>query len=1046
MPELDRREFLKVVGASAGAAATAGCSDPVDKLIPYLVQPEVITPGIPVYYASSCLECPAGCGLHVKTREGRPIKLEGNPDHPVNRGALCARGQVGIGRTYHPDRFAKPMKRGADGQLAAIEWDEAIALLAAELGKAGNRTWMLGGQTGPAASAAIDRWLEAVGAGGRVVYEPLAPEALVAATKTLFGVENQPVFDLSGSDLVVDFGSDFLETGLSPTEHAHQLASARDVAAEGKRKARFVYVGPRLSMTGSNADEWLAAKPGTEGLLALALANVALGSGGGTEAARTALAPVLARFDAASVAQQTGVPADAITRLGKALAQAQAPVALPPGAALASRRATATCGAVLLLDWALGAIGGAVTCPAADGRRQPSYRETLALVDLMKTGKVGALLVHGANPAYSLPPSAGFVEALAEVPFVVSFASMPDETSAHAHLILPDHTPLESWGDVSPRPGVRSLVQPTIRPLRDSRALVDTLLDAGRALGAEVAARLPAGSFRTILEETWTAAGADFQQALARGGVFADTPHAPVSLAGDALQLEVAEPLLEGSGEFALLAAPSPLLYDGRGADLPWLQEIADPVTKVTWTSWAELSKKAAERLGVAYGDVIAVETVAGSVEVPVFPRGGIRDDVVAIAVGQGHTVGRWATRDGERRGVNVIDILPSLTDESGGRAWLVAKASVRRTGGHFRFAIDQDSQDQRGRRLGIAVPLAALAGEAPPATPGGLAGATGARQAAAVMAALYHEAPAAAAAPEAPAEGHGAGSEGKGEGHGNGHGGGHEHVLLRPFDPSKDSSPEVAYRWGMTIDVDRCVGCAACVAACYVENNLPIVGENQVRSGRIMGWLRIERWIGDGSLEGGEGLDPIIPDYENLPSVDVRHVAMLCQQCGAAPCEPVCPVIATFHNEEGLNGMIYNRCIGTRYCANNCPYKVRRFNWYDYQIENWPEPMPLMLNPDVTVRGQGVMEKCTFCVQRAAAARQTAKDESRPIRDGEFTTACAQACPTQAITFGNLKDPASAVVQKSADPVRSYHSLHELNTRPAVTYLAQVTRGPVEG
>jgi molybdopterin-containing oxidoreductase family iron-sulfur binding subunit len=282
MPELDRREFLKIVGGSAGAVATVGCSDPVDKLIPYLIQPEEITPGIPVYYASTCLECPVGCGLHVKTREGRPIKLEGNPDHPVNQGALCARGQAGIGRTYHPDRFAGPMRRGADGQLAPISWDEAVALLSAELKKAGNRSWVLGGQTGPTASAWIDKWVEAVGAGGRVVYEPLAPEALIGATRTLFGVASEPVFDLSGADLVVDFGSDFLETGLSPTEHARQFAAAREAGDEGRRKTRLVYVGPRLSMTASNAEEWIAARPGTEGLLALALANVALANGGGT--------------------------------------------------------------------------------------------------------------------------------------------------------------------------------------------------------------------------------------------------------------------------------------------------------------------------------------------------------------------------------------------------------------------------------------------------------------------------------------------------------------------------------------------------------------------------------------------------------------------------------------------------------------------------------------------------------------------------------------------------------------------------------------------
>jgi anaerobic selenocysteine-containing dehydrogenase/Fe-S-cluster-containing dehydrogenase component len=1002
MPELDRREFLKIVGASAGAAATVGCSDPVSKLIPYVVQPEEITPGIPVYYASTCLECPAACGLHVKTREGRPIKLEGNPDHPINRGSLCGRGQTSIGRTYHPDRFAKPMRRGADGTLAPIEWDEAIALLASELGKASGRTWVLGGTMGPTASAFLDRWVEAVGAAGRVVYEPFAPEALVGATRTLFGVETEPLFDLSGADLIIDFGSDFLETGLSPLEHARQLATARDAADAGTRATRFVYIGPRLSMTASNADEWLAAKPGTEGLLALALANVALNNGGGTDAGRAALAPSLARFDAASVAELSGVPSESVERIGKALAQANAPVALPPGTALASRRATATCGAVLLLDWALGAVGKGVTIPESDGRRRSSYRAALALVDLMKTDNVGVLLLHGTNPVYSLPPAAGFAEALERVPFVVSFASAPDETTARAQLILPDHTPLESWGDASPRPGVRSLVQPTIRPLRDTRALVDTLLDVGRAMGGTVAAGMPEGSFRSLVEDAWSSSPEAFRQVLAVGGRFEDPRPAAVSLAGDALQLEVAEPLLEGDGEFVLLAFPSPQLYDGRSADLPWQQEISDPVTKITWTSWAELSFATCERLGIEYGDVVAVETVAGTLELPVFPRGGVRDDVIAIPTGQGHTVGRWASQEGKPRGVNVIAALPSLTDESGGRAWLVARASARKTGGHFRFALDQTSQDQRGRRLGLATPLAAFA--------------------------------AADAA-------HGDAASGDADAHGDDH----AHHHLREFNPAKDADANSLYRWGMAIDLDRCTGCKACVAACYIENNIPVVGEEEVRRGRSMAWLRIERWVGDGSLEGGAGLDPILPD-ESGSVVDVRHAALVCQQCGAAPCEPVCPVIATYHNEDGLNGMIYNRCIGTRYCANNCPYKVRRFNWYDYQIHNWPEPMPLMLNPEVTVRGQGVMEKCTFCVQRMAFARQKAKDEQRPIADGEVTTACAQACPTQAITFGNLKDDASAVVRKSDDPVRGYHALHELNTRPAVTYLAKVTRGPVEG
>ncbi|MCX5739097.1 MAG: molybdopterin-dependent oxidoreductase [Proteobacteria bacterium] len=334
MPEFHRREFLKLVGASAGAAAAAGCGDKVTKLIPYVIQPEVIVPGIANHYASTCQECPAACGLLVKTREGRPIKLEGNPEHPVNQGALCARGQASIGRSYHPDRYRGPMKRVGD-KLVPTTWDDAISILSGEIKRAGNRTWMLGGQTGPTASEWIDKWATAVGAGGRVVYEPFAPEALREATQALFGVASEPIFDLSGADLIVDFGSDFLESGPSPVEHARQFAEARDIAKPERRAARFVYIGPRLSMTASNAEEWVAAKPGSEGLIALALLKVAIGAGGGTQAGKDGVAALLAKIDPAAVAKQADVPLATIERIGKALGAAKAPVLMPPGVALA---------------------------------------------------------------------------------------------------------------------------------------------------------------------------------------------------------------------------------------------------------------------------------------------------------------------------------------------------------------------------------------------------------------------------------------------------------------------------------------------------------------------------------------------------------------------------------------------------------------------------------------------------------------------------------------------------------------------------------------
>lgn len=1031
MPEFDRRDFLKLVGVGAGATVATACSDPVEYLIPYVVQPEVITPGIPNYWASTCRECPAACGVHVTTREGRPLKLEGNPDHPVSHGALCGRGQAGLGRTYHPDRFKGPMARNAQGELSPVAWNAAISDLATKIKAAGAGVFVLGADPGPTASAQIDAWLAAVGAGGRVVYEPFAPEALRKATLDVFGIDSQPVFDLSGADFVISFGDDLIETGVSPVEHARQLATARDVRTRRDGGAHLVYVGPRLSLTASNADEWLAAKPGTEGILALALARIAIAAGKGTAADRAALGALLDSFDVQSAATRTGIDAKTIERIGKALAAAKAPVALPPGVALTSRRATATASAVLILDQVIGAVGAGVKIPPADavGARHASHREVLALIDAMKSGNVKVLLVHDADPLYSLSPATGFAEALAKVPLVVSFASMPDETTTRAHLVLPDHTPAESWGDASPRPGIRSIVQPTFRPLYETRALVDTLLDVGRAMGDDVKGKLPTSTFRQLVQQA--NAGSDWRTVLAKGGVFTPMPVAAgVALSPGVAKIEVTEPLLEGDGEWALLAVPSPLLYDGRGANLPWLQEVPDPVTKIAWQSWVEISNATAQKLGVEFGDVVSVETPFGRFEAPAVPRGALRDDVIAVGIGQGHTVGRYASRGGvttagEARGVNVIASLPSAADEAGGRAWLSTKAKLSRTGRSEQVAILQKFDNQRERQLAEAVPVSALATAA---------------------AAQGHDtAHAAGSAPAAGAE-HAAGGDAHGAGDtAHGEGGGH-HEMLVPFDAKLDAHPDLPYRWGMTVDLDRCNGCSACVVACYVENNVPVVGEEQVIRGRVMSWIRIERYVGPGVVDYVPGRPPI-RDHGALGDVDVRHLPVMCQQCGAAPCEPVCPVIATSHSDEGLNGMIYNRCIGTRYCANNCPYKVRRFNFYDYAAEEsrFPYPMELGLNPDVTVRGQGVMEKCTFCVQRIALGRQTAKNLGRAIADGEVTTACAQSCPTDAIVFGNLRDETSRAVQLGKDPARGYHALHVLNTRPSVTYLAKVTRGPVE-
>jgi len=991
MSELDRRDFLKLVGVGASATAAA-CADPAEKLVPYVVQPESITPGIAVEYASTCTECPVACGLHVKTREGRPIKLEGNPDHPINRGRLCTRGQASIGRAYHPDRYPGPMQRGADGSYEQVERDAAQAAVLSKLKSAGSGVWILGGRVGPTLGSVIDDFAEAAGA-RRVVYEAFSQEALCEGTRLALGVSAIPIFDVGKADVIVDLGSNFLDTGLSPTENARQFAEARDIKSHSEGGTRLISVVPRLDLTTTNGDEWIPARAGSQGEIALALLGAVVAQRGVPEGVdASALSALIGQSSLDQAAKAADVPKADLEALVEKLLKAKHALVLPPGVAYTASNATATDAVVMMLNAALGAVGSSVIIPPESGAPAPaSMAQLQELLTAMQQGQVSVLLVHDSDPVHSLP---GFAQALDQVGTVVSFASMLNATAARADFILPDHSNMESWGDAAPRPGIRTLVQPTLRPLLDTQATGDTLLDLGRGLGGS----MPEGSFVQVLQAAWS--DTDWDAALGRGGVFSDGVEAPVTVGAGLSEIQFEPVQLAGTGDHALVAFPHSFLGDGQGAALPWLQEIPDPVTKIAWNSWLEMSFATADALGVGFGDVVKVETPEGSLNVSAFPRGGIRDDAVAIPVGQGHNVGYYASMEndggpGETRGVNVMDVLPARPDGSGSRVWLANNALLQRTGEYRRLALSQWTDNQRGRGLAQSVSLAEANGHA--------------------------------------------------EDHGDGHGGGHHEGPPHTFDPAYDAEPGQPYRWGMSIDIDRCNGCAACVAACYIENNVPIVGETQSIQHRDMSWLRIERYVGEGDNQGGLERRPI-PDREKLGELDVRHLPLPCQHCGAAPCEGVCPTLATYHNIEGMNGMVYNRCAGTRYCANNCSYKVRRFNYWDYGNRNFPGMLGLLLNPDVTVRQQGVMEKCSLCVQRIETARQPAKNEGRDIRDGEIQTACQQSCPTDAITFGNWRDNDGKLRKTADDPNRSYHVLQYLNTRPAITYLAQVERDDHEG
>jgi molybdopterin-containing oxidoreductase family iron-sulfur binding subunit len=1004
---MERRDFLKLVGIT-GAGAMTACDQKIGPqgLVPYLVPPDGVTPGVPTWYASTCRECPAGCGIHVKTREGRVIKLEGNPDSPVNRGKLCARGQTAHQHLYDPDRLKGP-KRLAEGRYVDMGWDEAVGMLAERLAESAaepeSTVLVTGLQTGTRARL-YEEWTRAVGARW-IVYEPFGHEALLEANRRVFGEAALPSYDLEGAELVISFGADYLETWISPVRYGRGWAAmhaVRETGREARRPGLVVAVEPRLSMTASNADEWVAPRPGTEHLVALAMAN-ALGAGG--EAAA---------WSPSRASEATGVPAGTIERLADLFGSRRS-VALPGGVATAHRQATAAAVAVNLLNLAGGAVGDTVrlTTPVTGGVER-SYQAIADLTAGLKAGRVRTILFGDANPVYTLPPALGFDEALRQAPFRVSFSPLFDETASWCHLLLPDHTPLESWGDWVPEAGMASLVQPAMSPVFNTRAMPDVLLETGRrirggaagmaadttaatrALGADTTAgaaapSLEAESWFDYLRAAWSdrAPTADrWAELLKTGGIWEGAPGAvvtPAAAAGRApapatgglpetTTVPGTEPIaFEAAGfegpeddAFYLQVYPHIAMYDGRTANRPWLQELADPATSSCWQTWVEVHPDVAAERGLSDGDVVEIESPHGRIEAPVLLYPGVREDSVAMPLGRGHTrMGRYASEGG----VNPVAILaPESERHSGGFVYQSVRITMTPTGAWVPPLRQQETDSQHDRGIARAIPLAEMLGGAVPHDE-----------------AAVHGEPLTV-----------------------------ERVAL-------DSDPDGPYRWGMAISIDACTGCGACVTACQAENNVPWVGPERVARSRQMTWLRIERFFEERSAGG----------------LETRHLPMMCQHCGAAPCEPVCPVYATYHNPDGLNVQVYNRCVGTRYCSNNCPYKVRYFNWFTYE---WPEPLNWGLNPDVTRREKGVMEKCTFCVQRINAAKLEARNRGPDavVADGTFQTACQQTCPTDAIVFGNLKDPGSRAARLAGGPL-AYSVLGELNTRPANFYLKQV-------
>ncbi|HEX4932805.1 MAG TPA: molybdopterin-dependent oxidoreductase [Gemmatimonadaceae bacterium] len=1000
-----RREFLKVLGAASAVTTTIGCSqEKVEKLIPYLVSPDQTVPGVSTFYSTTCRECATACGVVAEVRDGRAIKLEGNPDHPVNRGALCARGQSALQGLYNPDRYRQPMVREG-GKLVPTTWDKGLALLSQKIGEvkakgSGQNVVFLSEHDSGSFGLFLDQWLAAFGFGAHYQYDSNADLALRAANTAAYGTA-MPGVDMSAASLVISLGADFLDGREASVPM--QLAFA-DARAKLQHAPRFIYIGPRRSLTGLNADEWIACKPGSEEVIAKALLAAVGGTGGAT---------VKEAADASGVTEAT------LQRVADELKAARPSLVLS-GVSTPNAGVVATLAAEI--NKAAGNVGVTIkpSEPLAGFDGAVGAARMAEIAKQAEAGNVSLLFVRGVNPAYDTPKATKFAEAMAKVPFKVSFSSYPDETSELCDLVLPSDHALESWGDAQAKPGVISLQQPVMERIFDTKATADVLLTVAKGDPA-AAARFPWKTYRDYLSANFPGGSAAFTQALTNGMANGTIVQRPSPTAKVTLSGEPSAPIA-GDGEYFLVTYPHAVLGTGAGANKPWLQELPDPVSKVLWQSWIEVHPATAKKLGVVAGDHLTVQTAAGSITAPAFVYLGIRQDTVAVALGQGHTAyGRYA----KDIGINALGALGGTFNGAGALALTQAKAKVTRAGERSDLVTTEGSARQHGRGIAQALTVAdVIAGrfkEEHHKFPGD---------------ASHEFLPGLRSPVAADAQGDLADSTAKDKG---------------MYDP-KHWSGMAKRRWAMTIDLARCTGCSACVTACYAENNIPTVGARwqgralrpgsasddsawdtrpgaNILKGREMSWLRIERYF-EGGEDGGT-------DFE------ARFVPMMCQHCGNAPCEPVCPVYATYHAPDGLNVQVYNRCVGTRYCSNGCPYKVRYYNWHGYGEKErrqyaFPEPLHLQLNPDVTVRGKGVMEKCSFCVQRIREAENLAKLENRELKADEFTTACAQACPSKAIVFGDAADENWSVA-KLAEDARAYHVFEELSTYTAVVYLKRV-------
>jgi molybdopterin-containing oxidoreductase family iron-sulfur binding subunit len=973
--EVARRDFLTVMGASMAMAGAACARRPVHKIIPYVVKPEEITPGVANWYASTCTACGGACGVLVKTREGRPIKVEGNPEHPISNGATCLRCQASVLSLYDPDRLRAPVTRSRDGGPSReISWADADSAIAPKLKSARNVRLLTGPVRSPSQRKLIGEWLATFPNGKHVECDPLALEELWESQELSYGAAVVPHYRFDRANVVVSLGADFLGGWLSPVEYARDWASLRKLHGTNPASAKLSKVycfEPTVTITGASADERFAVRPGDERRLALALAHaLIIGRKRSPLAGDADIADALKGYSPEDVGAATGVSPAKLRQIADELWEARGSSLVVAGSVQAKTPgALGLQVAVNLLNSALGNDGSTIDGVASVSAPGGSYSAVAKLIAEMKAGQVDALVVHGTNPNFTLPRVfLGFDEAVSKVPLVVAISDREDETARLADYVLPSLHDLESWGDFSPRKGIYSLQQPTIAPLYDSRAFEDTLLAwlkaGGKARAADYHEYLMANWRETLFRESgasgsfelfWEGALRDGVLLLgpkASGGARAFRPTSLAKLGGHDLDA--------AGGDVVLSLYSMPKLGDGRMANNPWVQEAPDPISSITWDNFLNVSPQYAKKLDLHNDDVVDVTAGGVTVQLPVNVQPGMHPGVVSVAVGYGR---RAAGKVGDGAGVDVYPFVNVVGDRLvfAGQPVFVSKSMK-----FYKLARTQNHTLTENRPVINDVVLA-----------------------------QYRANP--AAAMETNPE-----------------------LRLETVPSIWPKHEYKGYRWGMAIDLNSCTGCGTCVVACQAENNIPVVGRDQVRVSRQMQWIRIDRYY-SGSADAPQ----------------VIFEPMLCQHCENASCETVCPVLATVHDDEGVNVQVYNRCVGTRYCQNNCPYKVRRFNFFD-SWKSYTGNMNLAWNPDVTVRTRGIMEKCSFCLQRVREAKDTAKDRGERVADGVIKPACVQTCPTEALVFGDMNDPETRVSKLQRDQ-RAFRVLENLNNKPSISYLTKV-------